>query len=841
MSTIRIFLAASVASIAIAPAAFAQSTGSIDFEDSIVVTGARINDVGGVKSPDSSKAKAVLGKEIISRQAPGQSVDDIINLVPGVSFQNNDAFGSAGGKLTIRGFDNTRISQTFDGVPLNDSGGYDIYSSQQLDPELIEQVNVNLGTTDVDSPTASATGSTVNYRSIVPTDEFHATLSGSAGDFAFHRMFGLIQTGAFTPFGTKAWFAASRAGNDNIYGKGKIDKQQYNAKLYQPIGDNGDFVSIAGHYNQSRNNFFGSVPLRLDPSRSAGSSSSNRFPITRDERFYGLGPCQTATPVTENVTLAQALASTYVDPDKPNSCGTTFDERTNPSNTGNVRVNSKFTLMDGLVLTVDPSFQYVKANGGGTTTGYEYANSNGLYGYFGGKPYTGIDLNGDGDLVDAVTIVQPSQTRTNRYGLISSFRYDIAAGQMVRIAYTFDRARHRQTGQIGYVMRDGQPFDVFPINDPILAANGATLQKRDRLSYATLHQISGEYSGTFLNDALRVNLGVRAPFFTRDLTNYCFTTSANGFVDCSGQNAATDAAYAAANPTVSAPQSRKLKYDKILPSAGLTYQVTQAASVFANYSKGLQVPGTDNLYNSFFYAVNTPQAQPTPETTDNFDLGVRYTSSKIQAQLTAWYTNYQNRLASAYDPDLDKTVYRNLGTVHKYGVDGSVAYRPVQPLFLYVWGSYLWSDIQDNVQTGVSGGAPVFALTAGKRESGAPVYTLGARAQVSVGPVDLGGQIKRTGKRYVNDQNLPITQTISGANVIVYPSTAPGYTLVDFDARVNMAWAGLNDKTYLQLNLLNAFDKLYVGGFNGDLSDRTVPFANVGYPRTFMGSVVFSY
>src|SRR3546814_12051243 len=86
--------------------------------------------------------------------------------------------------MYIRGFDNTRISQTFDGVPLNDSGGYSIYSSQQLDSELIEQVNVNLGTTDVDSPTAAATGSTVNYRTPTPTDDFTAKTGGTAGDFS---------------------------------------------------------------------------------------------------------------------------------------------------------------------------------------------------------------------------------------------------------------------------------------------------------------------------------------------------------------------------------------------------------------------------------------------------------------------------------------------------------------------------------------------------------------------------------------------------------------------------------------------------------------------------------
>ncbi len=824
-----------VAALMVPGAAWAQSTGSVDFGNEIVVTGSRAGDVGGVEIPATTKAKAVLTQEFIQTQNPGQTVDDIINMLPGVSFQNNDPFGSAGGTLTIRGFDDSRISQTFDGIPLNDSGNYALYSNQQLDPELIEQVNVNLGSTDIDSPTAAASGSTVNYRTRDPFDDFGARLEGSVGDYSFFRIFGVVDTGVFTPWGTKAFFSASHAENDNVFNDhGVIDKQQYNAKIYQPIGLDGDFVSIAGHYNENRNNFFGSVALRNDRSAPDG------FPQTKDERFYELGRCQIAAPVFENVTVAQATADGYDDPDAPNDCGTAFDYRFNPSNTGNIRVNSRFTLADGLVLTVDPSYQYVKANGGGTTTGFEYARDVGgtpLFGYVGGKPYTGVDLNGDGDMVDAVTILQPSQTQTHRYGVIASLRYDLSDTQTVRVAYSYDRARHRQTGRIGLLQPNGNPFDVFPINDPVIAADGFAPSKRDRLSYAILHQVSGEYLGSFFDEKLIINAGIRAPFFKRDLNNYCFTTSASGFVDCFGNgNDAANAAYADANPGVQGPQQRVLKYDKILPSAGLVYNFTPAVSVFGNYSKGLQVPGTDNLYNSFYFAPDEDAAHPIPETTDNFDVGLRYTSGKIQAQLTGWYTIFNNRLASAYDPELDRSIYRNLGRVDKYGIDGSIAYQPLPDLLFYVFGSYLKSEIQDDVQIDTVNGNPVFAPTAGKRESGAPTYTFGGRVQGKLGPLELGAQAKRTGPRYVNDQNLPIT--IDG--VQVYGAKAPAYTIVDLSAKLPLEWAGLNDKTYLQVNVSNVFDELYVGGFGGGLRADSAPFVQIGSPRAFIATINFA-
>lgn len=883
---VRYLLAAST--IGLSAAAHAQSTGSVDFEESvIIVSGARAGQDGveGVVVPDTSKAKQVLTTEQLGRNNPGQTVLDSINVIPGVTFTNNDAYGSAGGQLTIRGFSSDRISLTFDGIPLNDSGNYAIYSNQQLDPELIEQVNVNLGTTDVDSPTAAATGSTVNYRTRIPSADPGIRMSVSAGDFDYVRAFVMVDTGEFTPIGTRAFLSASKATYDNPYNNyGKIDKTQVNGRIWQPIGDGEDFVSISGHYNENRNNFFGSLPLRLDLTQSptnpapriVGGQSSNRFPRNNDEREYDINfPCTVNTDATPGAADLPAPA-----PDAPTagaSCGTEFDRRYNPSNTGNIRGASLFHLTDAITLSIDPSYQYVKANGGGTVGARERffdvdpgPGVTNMAGYIGGRPYFGMDLNGDGDLLDEITMLAPSQTRTHRIGVISNLRWDINDDHSVRIAYTYDRANHRQTGQVGLLYPNGEPFDVFPVNDPQSDVTGSVLQKRDRQSYAILHQVSGEYSGSFFDEALRVTLGLRAPFFTRDLQNNCFTTSDSGFVDCFGEGDPRNAEYLAVNPTNSigqpmqGPQQRILKYDEILPNAGFIFNPADRFSIFGNYSKGLQVPGTDALYNAFFFPANTPSARPEPETTDNFDFGVRYRSPIIQGQLVGWFTKYDNRLASAYDPVTERNVYRNLGAVDKYGIDGSIAVTPIPQLFFYLFGSYMKSEIKDDVQFGtcsagqVTAGtygctvvdAPIFVATAGNRESGAPAYTYGAQVRGMLGPVDLGLTAKRTGGRYIYDTNLPIYGGTAADPYVLYPAKTNAYWLVNLDARVNLEWAGLNDRTYLQLNVYNLFDKLYVGNFTSGLNQGNVigqgqfggspgsaPFAQIGAPRTFSATL----
>jgi len=190
--------------------------------------------------------------------------------------------------------------------------------------------------------------------------------------------------------------------------------------------------------------------------------------------------------------------------------------------------------------------------------------------------------------------------------------------------------------------------------------------------------------------------------------------------------------------------------------------------------------------------------------------------------------------------------------VHKYGIDASFAYQPIEHLSLYAFGSYLHSRIESDVYNGActasnvkygdsagtgpctTVGQTIYALTAGKRESGFPTYTFGGRAQGNFGPFSVGIQAKRTGPRYVNDQNTPF---YSGTTVI-FDAKAPAYTLVDLDARLALGFLGLNDKTYLQLNVHNLFDKFYVGGFaGGTVSNTYVPYAYVGTPRTISGTV----
>src|SRR5689334_17790256 len=228
--------------------AFAQSTGTDAIEE-VVVTATKVRSIGLSGDQTAPKSRISLTSEYLATQPGGQTIFQSINQIPGVNFTNSDPYGTSGGNLRIRGFDGSRVSVTFDGIPLNDSGNYALFTNQMLDPELVDRVDVNLGTTDVDSPTASATGGTVAYRTRRPQDNFGGQAVVSGGSDSYLRGFLRVDTGEFGPMGTKAFVALSHQEYDKFKGPGDLQKDQFNAMVRQDF-DNGNFISLAAHYNR---------------------------------------------------------------------------------------------------------------------------------------------------------------------------------------------------------------------------------------------------------------------------------------------------------------------------------------------------------------------------------------------------------------------------------------------------------------------------------------------------------------------------------------------------------------------------------------------------------------
>lgn len=767
--------------------ALAQSTGTTVVEELVVTgsSGPRSLD-GAIVAESEPKSRASITSEFITRQAPGQTVLDTINLLPAVNFNNNDAFGSAGGDITVRGFDSQRIALLQDGVPLNDSGNYAIYPNQQLEPDLIERVTVNLGTTDVDSPTAAAAGGTINYITRKASNDFGVRGEIGFGDDDFQRYYGTIETGRIGPWGTKAWFSVTYTKNDIFKPHdavadpaGQIKKTQFNARIDQDFGDIG-WASLILNYNENRNTFINRISL--------ANFQNHIAPVN--------GPTQA------NINI-------------------------NPSNTGNIRGLSSWKLADNVTLTVDPSFQYVLANGGGATSWAETDPQ-----LIGDSGAAGVDLNGDGDLNDSVLLYRPNNTNTRRYGVTSSLIWKFADNQSVRLAYTFDRAKHRQTGEVGFFEPDGSPQSVFAgkqgHGDPVVLPDGTILRRRDRYSVALLNQVSAEYRARFFDDRLLVNVGLRAPFFKRDLNQFCYQrntfdaycttqpgTPVAGTDDGTGKPLVTfpkSALNPSADNLYGSPRRFTRKYDDVLPNAGVSYEVTDHLNVYASYAETISTPRTDDLYDQILVDPNAEHAKA-------YDLGFRYSQGPFLAAGAVWANRFSNRIERVFDEAGGIAFSQNIGDVHLWGIDGQVGYKPLDNLSFYASASYLKSSIQQDVLNGTD-------LLPAEGKSLTEVPKLQGSVRVQWEPIEqlsLGVQGKFVGERWTN---------------LVNTEKFPGYTLWDLDARVKLDDFGLKN-TYLQANVRNLFDERYLGDISTNLTGTAL--GQPGYRRTFILTLHVEY
>ncbi|MBL8770482.1 MAG: TonB-dependent receptor [Phenylobacterium sp.] len=811
----------------ISGAAFAQSTGTAIVEELVVTgsTGPRNLD-GAIVAIEEPKSRAAITAEFISRQTPGQSVLDTINLLPAVNFTNNDAYGSAGGDFVIRGFDSQRVAVLQDGVPLNDSGNYAVFPNQQLESDLIERVTVNLGTTDVDSPTAAAAGGTINYVTKRTTREFGVRGELGYGSNDMQRYYATVNSGEIGPFGTRLWISGMyqkydhfRPINSPLPAPGGIEKKQFNGRIDQDFGDVGQ-ASLIFNYNENRNNFINRINLATFQRQGVTTAGAP------DTSIVSPSVCLRPTP---------AAGTAQVDNSGTFTCPSGFYEfQINPSNTGNIRGLSSWNLTDQITLTFDPSFQYVLANGGGSQIFPE--NDPQLRG---NSTAAGVDLNGDGDILDRVYLYRPNTTNTRRYGVTTSLIWKFDENQSVRVAYTFDRAKHRQTGDVGFIDANGIPENVFAGKDgqgrQVTLPDGTNLRRRDRLSVAMLNQVAAEYRGRFLEDKLLVNVGVRAPFFKRDLNNYCFQqntfnaycttqvgTPVAGTNDGTGRPLVT---FPAATLNSSAtlrygnPRSFKRKYDDVLPNLGVSYDFTDNLSAYASYAETISVPRTDDLYDQIL-------VDPGPETSKTYDLGVRYQDSIFMVSAAVYMTEFKNRIERVLDEPSGVAFSQNVGDVDNKGFDFQVGWKPADEFSFYASYSFIDSEIQNDIPNAVAGVLP----TKGKQVYETPKHQGGARVQYD--PMDwlsLGAQVKWVGDRYTN---------------LVNTEKFRGYQLVDFDVRFkltslpSMESVGLKD-TYLQLNVRNAFNERYLGDITPNLTGTAL--GQPGYRRSFIATLHFEF
>ena len=804
-----------VTGVLLASAAHAQSTATQVQE--LVVTGSRqAPAVNGLATQvQVAKDESVITQDFIKTQVGSANFAQLINFLPGVTYSSEDPTGVLSGDFRMHGLDCNHLSVTIDGSPVNDTGNYACFPGEYLVGELTSKVTVDIGATDVDSPTASAVGGQVNIISKVPTEDRQFIISGSAGSQTYRRFYGEFETGAIGPTGLRAYISANYTNSDKYRGSGQVSRQGIDARVYQSLGDKG-FVSLAANYASNRPDFY------FGPSRAQLAQFGRGFD------YNTLWQPPTVTP---------GKADT-VPTGGPAGSDTNFWQlHPNPVDFAQIRGSSLYHLTDQLTVTFDPSFFYTLANGGGST-GISECDLR-----LKGKTTSCVDLNGDGDTLDTVALYTPNNTNTQRWVVSSSLLYELNHNNHFQLAYTYDFGHHRQSGPYTYINQGtGEPGNVFGAQGgygiPVRTADGSIMRGRDRLSRAKLNQVAFNYMGQWFDDRLKVNVGVRAPEFERDLDQSCYTFNGTSAYCNTADPALVLAAYNAGvaaknttalaafvpgvtfNPVTGTPNFRfpfkqTFKYHKVLPNAGVNYRIGEDHLFYASYAQGFSAPKTDDLYTSASELVQ-------PETSTTYSAGYRYQTHNLTASANFYDTQYNNRIVQSFDPnDPTLSIDRNVGKVDIYGFDGELGWRPTEHLTLYGSATFQGSEIKDNVVITVSG-KTVALPTKGKEFVLTPDEQYALRAQYEWNGLTLGLGGKYISKRWISDVN---------------DDSIPGYATFDLDAKYMLPFLGEN--TSIQLNVQNLLDRKYIsksGTVNASTPQVLTPIAGGASVTTSPGT-----
>jgi len=197
------------------------------------------------------------------------------------------------------------------------------------------------------------------------------------------------------------------------------------------------------------------------------------------------------------------------------------------------------------------------------------------------------------------------------------------------------------------------------------------------------------------------------------------------------------------------------------------------------------------------------------ETAWNYDLGYRYAADKLTFSGSVFFTDYKNRIASAFNPDTNSRTDYNVGDSTSKGFELESGYALTRNLSLYGSLSYIKTKMKTDMPWSGTFSLP----TAGKEFPDTPNWLSGLSVQYARDSWYVFGSAKYTGKRYsslVNDDSL------GGYTVF---NTGAGYTFP------SSSWL---KKPTMRLNVNNIFNKEYLNMNSGSGSQFTTNAQAVG-------------
>jgi outer membrane receptor protein involved in Fe transport len=752
-------------------------------------------EVGEIVVTGQAKTYAAVSvsEEMIRRQAPMASVNEVVNELPGVHVTEADFFGSADfhTAITMRGFNSgmgaQQIGTTIDGLP---NGGSDYgggsRANRYFDMEDLGTVEVSQGTADIGSRSNEALGGTLNFLSSDPLKDQRIRLSAAIGDQSAKRFYGRFDTGEFLPDTFAFVSASSTRHNDWVDDATRTTRDHATAKVVSKQGGfdltgflSWDKVNEAEYASQSLADFndnprrdplladWTGIPYYDQNSRDVSRAlRENIFTYLRAERRFGEVKVQ-ATGYYHSMRGQGDFAPPYIINLVADGAGAPESELT----PGNVFYGGS-SLTEDRNGTSSNFIYYVDAQG-------RYATPRaGCVGRL-GMPTAADPACYDG-AVTPVSSYRHTHYRNKRYGMTADAAWDrrfgdfdntLRAGLWVE-HYSADATRdwHRIINPLLGDTYEGDPYWV----------QYATQNTTDEVMY-------------YVEDVLRYG-----PFaFRAGVKQF--------FIDYERAQPIGDETVTTLNAD-SEPQW----------SFGASWDLDNGVELFTGWSRNFNAISVGRLSSN---PVETAALEP--ETARNIEVGARIRRGPLQGSLLVYDIEFENRITfvptgvgggdGGYLDERDGT-YVNLGGIKSRGVEGLVAYD-----FDNGWkvsGSYTYNDAvysttgNDDLDNsaGIKDGGQVF---------GSPKTMYVASVDYDGGYWRAGLSAKRVGERFID---------------FAGEETAPGYTLVNASFGASLGEVSSALKGFeASVTVNNLTDITFVNGVTGGGvyagAPRTVVFA----------------
>ncbi len=214
-----------------------------------------------------------IGQIDIAPLAPGTTALKALEKLPSVNFQSADAFGAYewSQRITVRGFDQSRLGFTLDGLPLGNQNYGNVnglHTNRAISPENVGTIRLTQGAGAVGTQATNNLGGTIELKTRDPLDTFGFDSNFTYGSDNTIRGFARLDTGGEV---ARAWVSYGYLTTDKWKGFGRQYQNVINARGTIDAGA----AKISGYISYSDRREQDYQDLSLDIIRRLGSSVDN--------------------------------------------------------------------------------------------------------------------------------------------------------------------------------------------------------------------------------------------------------------------------------------------------------------------------------------------------------------------------------------------------------------------------------------------------------------------------------------------------------------------------------------------------------------------------------------